>query len=72
VGWYSTGPRIKEADIDINQMMADYVDNPVLVITEVEVSCGSRRCSCSRGQQTECATSSSEWPAHQRTGSVGA
>lgn len=38
MGWYSTGPRIREADIDINQMMTDYTPNPVLVITEVEVS----------------------------------
>ena len=38
VGWYSTGPRLKEADLDINHLISKYCDNPVLVICEVEVS----------------------------------
>ena len=41
VGWYSTGPKLKEADLDINSLMAKYTDgsaDPVLVICEVEVS----------------------------------
>ena len=37
MGWYSTGPRLREADVDINQLMANYCDSPVLVICEVEV-----------------------------------
>jgi proteasome lid subunit RPN8/RPN11 len=37
VGWYHTGPRLREADIDINNLMARYCDNPVLVICEVQV-----------------------------------
>lgn len=37
MGWYHTGPRLREADLDINQLMANYCDNPVLVICEVEV-----------------------------------
>jgi 26S proteasome regulatory subunit N8 len=37
VGWYSTGPRLREADVDINQLMAGYCEAPVLVICEVEV-----------------------------------
>lgn len=36
VGWYSTGPRLREADVDINQLMASYCETPVLVICEVE------------------------------------
>lgn len=41
VGWYSTGPKLKEADLDINSLMSKYTDGsaePVLVICEVEVS----------------------------------
>jgi hypothetical protein len=41
VGWYSTGPRLREADVDINQLMASYCETPVLVICEVEVGGGS-------------------------------
>jgi len=37
VGWYSTGPRLREADVDINQLVANYCESPVLVICEVEV-----------------------------------
>ena len=37
VGWYHTGPRIREADLDISALMASYCENPLLVITEVEV-----------------------------------
>lgn len=36
VGWYSTGPKLKEADLDINQLISTYCDNPVLVICEVQ------------------------------------
>lgn len=35
VGWYSSGPRLREADLDINNLLSDYVDNPVLLICEV-------------------------------------
>lgn len=38
VGWYSTGPRLREADLSIHQLMSNYVTTPVLVICEVEVS----------------------------------
>lgn len=37
VGWYSTGPRLREADLSIHQLMSNYVTTPVLVICEVEV-----------------------------------
>ncbi|CAD7705460.1 unnamed protein product [Ostreobium quekettii] len=36
VGWYSTGPRIREADLDINDLISRFCDNPVLVICEVQ------------------------------------
>lgn len=44
VGWYSTGPRLREADLAIHQLMSNYVSTPVLVICEVEV----------RGQEGYC------------------
>jgi hypothetical protein len=37
VGWYSTGPKIRGADLDINDLMSHYCDDPVLVICEVQV-----------------------------------
>ena len=42
VGWYSTGPKLKEADLDINSLMSKFTENgePVLVICEVQVSRG--------------------------------
>ncbi len=45
MGWYSTGPKIREADIDINSLMSRFSDwAPVLVICEVEVRpCGRWR-----------------------------
>ncbi|KAL4458424.1 hypothetical protein ABPG75_013289 [Micractinium tetrahymenae] len=36
IGWYHTGPRLREADIDIHQLIARYCDNPLLVICEVQ------------------------------------
>lgn len=36
VGWYSTGPRLREADVDVNELVAGYCDSPVLVVCEVE------------------------------------
>mmetsp|Transcript_16478 Transcript_16478/g.41087 ORF Transcript_16478/g.41087 Transcript_16478/m.41087 type:complete len:331 (-) Transcript_16478:1344-2336(-) len=37
VGWYSTGPKIREADLDINALIARFSDwPPVLVICEVQ------------------------------------
>eukprot|EP01024_Parvocaulis_polyphysoides_P076671 TRINITY_DN9995_c0_g1_i1.p1 TRINITY_DN9995_c0_g1~~TRINITY_DN9995_c0_g1_i1.p1 ORF type:complete len:342 (-),score=60.53 TRINITY_DN9995_c0_g1_i1:168-1163(-) len=35
VGWYHTGPRLKECDLDINELISKFVPNPVLVICEV-------------------------------------
>mmetsp|Transcript_7216 Transcript_7216/g.15753 ORF Transcript_7216/g.15753 Transcript_7216/m.15753 type:complete len:329 (-) Transcript_7216:2715-3701(-) len=36
VGWYSTGPKLKEADLDINALIGQFCEHPVLVICEVE------------------------------------
>lgn len=37
VGWYSTGPKIREADLDINGLISRFSDwQPVLVICEVQ------------------------------------
>ena len=35
VGWYSTGPQIKRADIDINEKLRKYNTNPVFVVIKV-------------------------------------
>ena len=37
LGWYSTGPRLRGNDLDINDMLARYCTNPLLVICEVQV-----------------------------------
>lgn len=36
VGWYSTGPKIRENDLDVHGLFNDYVPNPVLVIIDVQ------------------------------------
>ena len=38
VGWYSTGPKLKEADLDINSLLSRFTEagDPVLVICEVQ------------------------------------
>ncbi|CAK7324910.1 unnamed protein product [Dovyalis caffra] len=36
VGWYSTGPKLRENDLDIHQLFHNYVPNPVLVIIDVQ------------------------------------
>ena len=36
VGWYSTGPRIKPSDLEINELFRKYTPNPVLVIIDVQ------------------------------------
>lgn len=35
VGWYSTGPKIRPSDIDINELLRRYTPDPVLVIIDV-------------------------------------
>ena len=36
VGWYSTGPRLKDSDLEINQLMTKYCKQPLLVIVDVK------------------------------------
>lgn len=36
VGWYSTGPKIRAGDLDINELIRSYCSNPVLVIVDVK------------------------------------
>ena len=35
MGWYSTGPKIRTADLDIHALFTDYHPNPVFVIVDV-------------------------------------
>lgn len=36
VGWYSTGPKLRESDLDIQELFYQYCNNPVLVIIDVQ------------------------------------
>mmetsp|Transcript_15368 Transcript_15368/g.33212 ORF Transcript_15368/g.33212 Transcript_15368/m.33212 type:complete len:316 (-) Transcript_15368:273-1220(-) len=36
VGWYSTGPKLREADLHIHDLISNYNPNPVLVIVDVQ------------------------------------
>mmetsp|Transcript_3936 Transcript_3936/g.4429 ORF Transcript_3936/g.4429 Transcript_3936/m.4429 type:complete len:321 (-) Transcript_3936:742-1704(-) len=36
VGWYSTGPKLRESDLDIHALVSNYNPNPVLVIVDVQ------------------------------------
>ncbi|CAI9768340.1 unnamed protein product [Fraxinus pennsylvanica] len=36
VGWYSTGPKLRENDLNIHGRFSDYVPTPVLVIIDVQ------------------------------------
>ena len=35
IGWYSTGPRIRQNDIDINEILRRYNSNPIFVVIRV-------------------------------------
>uniref|UniRef100_A0A061RFW7 26s proteasome regulatory subunit n=1 Tax=Tetraselmis sp. GSL018 TaxID=582737 RepID=A0A061RFW7_9CHLO len=37
IGWYSSGPRLRSSDLDINQLLSNYCETPILVICEVQV-----------------------------------
>lgn len=37
MGWYHTGPRLRESDLDIQELMTNYCAHPILVVCEVEV-----------------------------------
>ncbi|KAK1320233.1 putative 26S proteasome non-ATPase regulatory subunit 7 [Acorus calamus] len=36
VGWYSTGPKLRQNDLKIHELFHNYVPNPVLVIIDVQ------------------------------------
>eukprot|EP01080_Neovahlkampfia_damariscottae_P009619 gene9619-1823_t len=36
VGWYSTGPKIRQSDIDVHQTFTKYLTHPVYVVVDVE------------------------------------
>lgn len=38
LGFYSTGPRLREADLDISDLLSGYAESPLLLICEVQVS----------------------------------
>jgi len=40
VGWYSTGPKIRPSDIEINEIFRRYHTNPILCIIDVEPKMG--------------------------------
>jgi proteasome lid subunit RPN8/RPN11 len=42
VGWYSTGPKIKKADIDINEIFMKYNTNPVFIVIKVQENVRSK------------------------------
>lgn len=35
LGWYSTGPKIRTADLDIHELFRRYHNNPIFVIIDV-------------------------------------
>jgi len=36
VGWYSTGPDLRQSDLDINELFRKYTSNPAMVIIDVQ------------------------------------
>eukprot|EP01108_Squamamoeba_japonica_P002990 TRINITY_DN2499_c0_g1_i2.p1 TRINITY_DN2499_c0_g1~~TRINITY_DN2499_c0_g1_i2.p1 ORF type:complete len:358 (+),score=189.16 TRINITY_DN2499_c0_g1_i2:59-1132(+) len=34
VGWYSTGPKVRTSDLEINELLRKYTPNPVLLVVE--------------------------------------
>ncbi|KAL3159809.1 26S proteasome non-ATPase regulatory subunit 7 A [Trebouxia sp. C0009 RCD-2024] len=36
LGFYSTGPRLREADLDISDLLSNYAESPLLLICEVQ------------------------------------
>jgi 26S proteasome regulatory subunit N8 len=37
VGWYSSGPKLRQNDIEIHQVFKKYMKNPVLVVVDVQM-----------------------------------
>lgn len=38
IGWYSSGPKLKQADLDVNELFRKYVPHPILVLVDVQAS----------------------------------
>lgn len=36
LGWYSTGPKIRQSDLDINELMRKYTSEPILIVIDVK------------------------------------
>lgn len=36
VGWYHSGPKLRAADLEINELFKRYTPNPLLVIIDVQ------------------------------------
>lgn len=36
IGWYSSGPEIKKADIDISEILRRYNTNPLFIVIKVQ------------------------------------
>ena len=36
VGWYHSGPKLRQSDLEINDLIKKFVNNPVLVIIDVK------------------------------------
>jgi 26S proteasome regulatory subunit N8 len=36
IGWYSSGPKLRAADLEINELFKRYTPNPVLVVVDVK------------------------------------
>eukprot|EP00727_Mastigamoeba_balamuthi_P002065 m51a1_g11856 putative 26s proteasome non-atpase regulatory subunit 7 (526) ;mRNA; r:497674-499955 len=37
VGWYSTGPKIRACDIEVNELIRKYTPHPVLLVTDMQL-----------------------------------
>lgn len=46
VGWYHTGPRLREADLDIQALMGAYCEHPLLLICEARAARGAGAGAC--------------------------
>ena len=36
VGWYHSGPKLRQSDLQINELLQNYIKDPVLVIVNVK------------------------------------
>jgi 26S proteasome regulatory subunit N8 len=38
IGWYHSGPKVRDSDLKINELFKKYMTNPTLVIVDVRPS----------------------------------